>query len=249
MVSEAAPWPARRLSWWLTLAAAASGCAAHVVAPTTAEVVAPATTDVIAAPPPRDDGKASDLQGGGPAHSAALEELRVAPLVGVMDRQRSIRLLVPDARHWTRVRFMGVPSLFGLRYGKDHHAVVGATVQPIDPDAPLTACSVAFEAWGAPLIDAFDVDVDREPVESFPWRHEHGEVHRSYAKTASLIVRDGYAVAYATYPAWKGVCLVVGIAVPARDDERRARAVRDRFAKDVLPRVLVLTRDPPKGRE
>ena len=221
----------------------------RAVAPTTAEVVAPSTADVIAAPPPKDDGKASDLQQGGPAHSAALEELKVAPLVGVIDRQRTIRLLVPDARHWTRVKFMGVPSLFGLRYGKDHHAVIGATVQQVDPDAPLASCSVAFEAWELPLLDAFDVDVERDPAETFPWRRDHGELHRSYAKTASLVVRDGYAVAYATYPAWTGACLVAGIAVPARDDETRARAVRDRFAKEVLPRVQVLAREQPKGRE
>jgi hypothetical protein len=241
MADDAGSWPVKRLLCSVVLPAIVGGCAVRATPPTTAEVVA--------SPPPKDDGSASDLRAGGPAHSAALEELTVAPLLGVVDRQRSIRLPVPDARHWTRVRFLGVPSLLGLRYGKDHHAVIGATVQRVDPDAPLEACSLAFEAWGAPLLDAFDVDVDREPVDTFSWRHEHGELHRSYAKTASLMVRDGYAVAYATYPAWKGACLVVGIAVPARDDEPRARAVRDRFAKEVLPHVLVLARIEPKGRE
>jgi len=200
---------------------------------------------VAATPPPKDDGKPSDLAPGGLSHSAALEELKVAPMLGVIDKQRSFRLPIPDARHWTRVKFFGLPSLLGLRYGKEHHAVVGATIQHVPPDAPLSACSAAFEAWGAPWLDAFDVDVAREPPQVFPWRHEQGEIHKDYAKAASVAVQDGYAVAYATYPAWKGACLVVGIAVPARDDEARARAARDRFAEEVLPRVQVVSAAEP----
>ena len=50
------------------------------------------------------------------------------------------------------------------------------------------------------------------------------------------------------YPAWKGACLVVGVAVPSRDDEARAREVRDRFVRDVLPKVEVLTDNEPKEK-
>ena len=95
----------------------------------------------------------------------------------------------------------------------------------------------------------FDVAVARDAATTFEWRHEQGELHTSYARTESLAMKDGFAVAYAAYPAWKGACLIVGIAVPARDDETRARAVRDRFATEVLPHVLVLAKEEPKGRE
>jgi len=221
---------------------------------------APAAPPVIvsASAPPKDDGRTSKLGEGGLAHSAALEELKVAPLVGMMDRQRSLRLLVPDGRHWTRVKFFGVPTLLGLRYGKDHHAVIGVTVQHYDPASPPSACSVAFEAWGAPMLDMFDVEVARDAPTTFAWggvgaragpAQGQAEMHTSFATTASLAVHDGFAVAYATYPAWKGACLVVGIAVPARDDEARARAVRDRFAAEVIPKILVLAKEEPKGRE
>jgi len=40
----------------------------------------------------------------------------------------------------------------------------------------------------------------------------------------------------------------VGIAVPAREDEERAREVRDRFAREVLPRVQVIAKEEPKER-
>jgi hypothetical protein len=215
------------------------GCTTHVTAP-------PAV--VVAAPPPKDDGKASNLSPGGMSHSAALEELKLAPLFPMIDKQHTFRILIPDARHWTRVKFYGLPSLFGLRYGKEHHAVVGATIQHVDGDASLAECSKAFEAWGAPWLDAFDVDVARDPVVTVPWKGGEAEIHTSYAKAASLLVHDGFAVAYGAYPAWKGACLVVGIAVPAHDDEGRAKAARDRFARDVLPRVVVVGNEEPKGR-
>ncbi len=239
---------ARGSGAWLALPAA--GCLAH---PGPAAPPAPPAV-VVAASPPIDDGKASELGAGGVAHSAALEELTVAPLFMIGDKQRSIRVLIPDARHWTRVKFFGIPAILGLRYGKDHHAVIGATIQEVDPAAPLSACSGAFEAWGAPLLDVFDVEVGRDPTTTFSWKRDpdtstEAELHTSFARTASLAVHDGFAVAYGTYPAWKGACLLVGIAVPARDDERRARAVRDRFAREVLPKVIVTAKEAPKGRE
>jgi hypothetical protein len=98
-------------------------------------------------------------------------------------------------------------------------------------------------------LDAFDVEVVRAPVQLFPWRQVQAELHVSYAKTASVMVQDGFAVAYAVYPAWKGACLIVGMAVPAHDDEVRAREARDRFATDVLPKVVVVAMEEPKGRE
>ena len=41
---------------------------------------------------------------------------------------------------------------------------------------------------------------------------------------------------------------MVGVAIPARDDEPRAKDVRDRFTHDVLPNVQILTKDEPKER-
>ncbi len=59
---------------------------------------------------------------------------------------------------------------------------------------------------------------------------------------------ESYAAAWAAYPAWDKACLIVGVAVPARDDEARARDVRDRFVKEVLPHVVVTTPVEPKDR-
>jgi hypothetical protein len=40
--------------------------------------------------------------------------------------------------------------------------------------------------------------------------------------------------------------LIVGIAIPARDDLARAREVRDRYANELLPKVEVTGTDEPK---
>jgi hypothetical protein len=62
-------------------------------------------------------------------------------------------------------------------------------------------------------------------------------------------MKDAYAGTYSAYPVWgKGACLIVGVAVPSREDDERAREVRDRFAREVLPRVEVLSKTEPPER-
>ena len=79
-----------------------------------------------------------------------------------------------------------------------------------------------------------------------PWNGKIVDIDSLVARTATLGMRDEYAAAYATYPAWPGACLVMGIAVPARDELERAKAVRDRFAAEILPHVRVIAGEEPK---
>src|SRR5581483_3111748 len=74
------------------------------------------------------------------------------------------------------------------------------------------------------------------------------EIEADFAKTATLLQKDSYAGAWAAYPAWKGSCLIVGVAVPSRDNDQRAKDVRDRFMREVLPRVEVLSAEEPAER-
>jgi hypothetical protein len=212
---------------------------------------------VQAAPPPKDDGKPAEGGRGGSEHSAALEQLKIGAADGRTDKQNSMRVPLPDAPNWTRVRFWGVPSLVGFRYGKDHHAIVAAFITHVDDNSVQGACTKSFEAFANPMVETFDVDIKREPPIAVMWNKVPNEktvapqpidIDAVFAKTATLASRESYAAAYATYPAWKGACLVVGIAIPARDDETRALQVRERFVKDVLPNVEVLTKDEPKER-
>jgi len=201
---------------------------------------------VAAAPPPTDDGTAAQGGAGGDAHAAALEQLKASRTGWRVDRQGSVRVLLPDAAHWMRVKFFGMKSLVGFRYGKDHHAVVAGTIVHVEDETPAGACGKAFEAWAQPLVDAFEVAINHEPPQAASWIGKIVDIDVLVAKTATLGIRDEYAVAYATYPAWKGACLVVGVAIPAREELERAKAVRDRFAAEVLPKVQVIAKDEPK---
>jgi hypothetical protein len=203
---------------------------------------------VRAAPPPKDDGNAANGGQGGLEHAEALEQLKAGKLEWRNDRQDSIHLLLPDAPHWTRVKFWGVKTLVGFRYGKDHHAVVAADVIHVDDETAPGACSKAFEQWAQPMVDAFEVALEHDPPKAIAWTGKIVDIDVLVATTATLGVRDQYAVAYGTYPAWKGSCVVLGIAVPARDELDRAKAVRDRFAAEVLPKVEVRGKDEPKER-
>jgi hypothetical protein len=214
---------------------------------------------VAPAPPPKDDGKTAQGGPGGDAHSAALEQLRVAPFGPKTDKQSSVVVPLPDAPNWTRVRFLTVPGLVGFRYGKSHHAIVAGFVTHVDDNAVDGACTRSFESWATPWVEAFEVDVHHDAPAAFPWAlpgaGEGGarriaivEVDPLMARTATLLSRELYAAAWVAYPVWDRACLVVGVAIPARDDEPRAREVRDRFVKEVFPKVVVTAATEPKER-
>jgi hypothetical protein len=225
---------------------------------TAAPASAPARP-VVAAPPPKDDGKSAQGGAGGDGHSAALEQLRTSPVAARPDKQHSVMVPLPDAEHWMRVRFLTVPSLVGFRYGKEHHAIVAAFVTHVDDNSVQGACNKSFEGWAQPWIEAFEVDLKHEPPSAFAWsaltppppaprQIAIVDVDPLFAKTATVLSRESYAAAWAAYPAWPQACLVVGVAVPSRDDEARARMVRDRFVVEVFPKLAVTAAKEPKER-
>lgn len=236
----------------LLMALAAAGCSTATPAPATMRPVA-------AASPPKDDGKSSQGGVGGDDHSAALEQLRVAPIAPKADKQSSVLIPLPDAEHWTRVRFLTLKSLVGFRYGKDHHAIFGGFVTHVDDNSVQGACNKSFEQWAAPWIEAFEVELKHDPPVAFTWsapvrppaarQISIVDVDPLTAKTATVLARDTYEAAWSAYPAWgTTACLILGVAVPGRDDPARAKEVRDRFVKDVFPKIVVTSPDEPKER-
>ena len=220
---------------------------------------------VAAASPPKDDGKSAQGGAGGAGHSAALEQLKVAPIVPKADKQGAVLVPLPDAEHWTRVRFLTLKSLVGFRYGKDHHAIFAGFVTHVDDNAVQGACNKSFEQWAAPWVDAFEVELKHDPPVAFTWSPPSPltpkgaepapkkisivDVDPLHAKTATVLSRESYEAAWAAYPAWGDkACLVLGVAVPARDDPQRAKEVRDRFVREVFPKVAVTGLEEPKER-
>jgi hypothetical protein len=219
------------------------GCSSAATAP-------PPHVVVVAASPPQDDGRSSEGGSGGTEHAAALEELKLAPLGRRLDKQGAVRIPLPDAAHWMRVKFWSLPTLVGFRYGQGHHAVVAGYVTHVPDNTVPGACAESFEKWALPLVDAYDIEIHRSPPAATPWRDGRiAEIESVDAKAATLVERGAQAIAYGVYPAWAGACLIVGVAVPSRDSDReRAMEVRDRFIREVLPHVEVIRATEPPGR-
>lgn len=231
-------------------AACAAGCSTAAAAP---------SRPVVPASPPKDDGKSAQGGSGGERHSAALEQLRTAALTPKADKQGSVLVPLPDAEHWTRVRFLTLPSLVGFRYGKDHHAIVAGFVTHVDDNLAEGACNKSFEQWALPFVEAFEVELRHDPPTAFSWTIPSAgagapkkiaivDTDPVFAKTATVLARESYHAAWAAYPAWEKACLVIGVAIPVRDDDGRARAVRDRFLSDVFPKITVPSTTEPKER-
>lgn len=225
----------------------------------------PSNRAVAPASPPRDDGKSAMGGPGGGAHAAALEQLKVAAIVRKADKQSSLLVPLPDAEHWTRVKFLTVKSLVGFRYGKDHHAIFAGFVTHVDDNSVQGACNKSFEQWAAPWVDAFEVEVNHDPPVAFAWSPPTPtappgaerpvkkiaivDVDPIRAKTATVLSRETYEAAWAAYPAWgEKACLVVGVAIPVREDAARARDVRDRFVNEVFAKLAVTGAEEPKER-
>lgn len=230
----------------------------------TAHAAQPSRAVVAASPPPKDDGKSAQGGSGGESHSAALEQLKVAPVVSKPDKQGSLSIPLPDGDHWTRVRFLTIKSLVGFRYGKDHHAIFAGFVTHVDDNSVQGTCNKSFEQYATPFIEAFEVELKHDPPVAFTWsppaapapkgaravkRVEIVDVDPVHAKTATILSRESYEAAWAAYPAWGNTaCLVLGVAVPVRDDPQRAKEVRDRFLREVFPKIAVTGPEEPKER-
>lgn len=242
------------------LALLAAGCSSASANPSRPPI------KVLAAPPAKDDGGTSSAAtGGGDRHSAALEQLKVGVMGTKSDKQKSLSVPLPDANHWTRVKFMTVKSLVGFRYGREHHAVFGGFVTHVDDNTVQGACSKSFEQWATPYVEAFEVELKHEAPVAFSWSAPSAptpsggtappkkisiiDVDPLSATTATVLAHETYEGAWAAYPAWGDkACLIVGVAVPVRQDRARAREVRDRFLRDVFPKLAVTGFEEPRER-
>lgn len=187
---------------------------------------------------------------GGDAHDphlAALSRLIDEPWGFRSDKEEALRIPMPDARNWRRVRFFGVPALAAFRYGDDHHAVIGVWVRPSEAgeEDDLESCLNRFEAWGKPMARRFRVQA--KPGESIElrWRREPILARSLEAKVNSWLSKKTYAAAYAAYPMWPGTCSIIGLAVASRGSEAEAQEVRDRYIHEGFRRLIRKMRVPP----
>ncbi len=147
---------------------------------------------------------------------------------------------LPDADRWTHVKFWGVTTVAGWRYGDDHHAVAAAfSFASTKAPATLDSCGARFIRWGKSNASAFELSVGEPRIDEVAWLGgPTGARVRIYvldAERRSVFGLHRYPSAFAVYPAWTDACLVVGVSVPADDWPEIAGEVRDRLVRDALP--------------
>jgi len=185
--------------------------------------------------------RSADKRGPNSEHGDAIGRLIDAPWGARMDKRHLLSFPLPDGGAWTHVRFWGVTTLAGWRYGDEHHAVAAAFTFPPNGEATVDKCAARFAEWGRERGKAFDILVGDPRVESIKWGPE-GATAKIFildAERRSLFGGRLYAAAYAVYPAWTDACLVVGVAAPENEAGEGARVLRDRLVKDALPSLVV----------
>ncbi len=87
----------------------------------------PAATVQVAATPAPTPATVTEKEPGGDApdpHAAELARLIEAPWGMRTDKADQVRVPMPDAENWKRVRYFGVEHYVGFRYGDVHHAML-----------------------------------------------------------------------------------------------------------------------------
>jgi hypothetical protein len=184
-------------------------------------------------------------------HRAALQRLLDKRWRHRADKDRQLRVPVPDRRQWKRVRFRGIDHFVGFRYGKRHHALTAAFVVDMK-DAPKNTserCMRRFEAWGRPQARSWQVEL--RPIESATteWNGQRIVVHWVDGHVDTLLSRRRFSAAWAAYPAYAEACVVYGVAAQWHEQPELARRVRDRFVGEGFSKLIPLTETTPYRHE
>lgn len=181
-------------------------------------------------------------------HVAALERLEKEPWGWRNDRQDALHVPMPDWKNWRRVKYFGVPTFVGFRYGDDHHAVLAAWVREVEAGQPADplSCLAAFEKWGDGTARGFGVKTDPPVTTTARWGQGDVAIRSFDAHVSTLLAHKDYAAAYAAYSMWPGTCTILGVAVPIRGADDEAHAVRDRYVRDGFSRMVRMNETKPK---
>jgi hypothetical protein len=184
-----------------------------------------------------------DTRGPNSSHPDAVAHLLEAPWAARIDRRKTVSLPLPDGAAWTHVKYYGVTTLAGYRYGDDHHVALAIfSYTPPKGGATVDGCAKRLWDWGEDRAKLYDVEISDPRVEEITWPpggNTKAKIFVVDARRRSILGTKRYAAAYAIYPAWPEACLSVGFAVPEKDAPDDARALRDRLVRDALPALTV----------
>lgn len=192
---------------------------------------------------------------GGDAHDplrAAHERLARESWGWRADKRDVFHFPLSDTKNWRRVRFWGVPSFVGFRYGDKHHAVAALWARKLrEGDAPTAdTCMKRFEDWGNGVADQYSTRISEVTEQRATWREPDDVLVKTLeAQVKTLLSRRRYLGVVGATIAWPGVCVAYGYAFDADDVEEPAREARDRYAREAFKQLARIPEAPPANLE
>jgi hypothetical protein len=144
-------------------------------------------------------------------HASALLRLAKEPWGWRNDKQDALHIPVPDWKNWRRIRYFGVPTFVGFRYGDDHHAVIAVWVREADEGTTPDQCLDKFEKWAEPTAHSFSVKVGAPLVTRSPWGPHPGSEPPPAAPTGSATVEAASVTAASSPSAYEPEVVVKSV--------------------------------------
>ncbi len=157
------------------------------------------------------------------------------------DKRDVVHFPLTDWKNWRRVRFWGVPTFVGFRYGDKHRAVAAMWLSRLKTDEPQRpeTCLEKVEAWGLPMADLYRTTVSMGETTRVSWQNRPVLVQKVEAHVEGLFSDEQWlAVAGATIP-WPRVCMVYGYAFRVEDAPHEAAEARDRYAREAFTKMTL----------
>jgi hypothetical protein len=177
---------------------------------------------------------------------AALQLLERGEWKRRRDRFGTLFTVLPDARHWRRVRIFGYPTRASFRYGDEHYAVVSVWYEPAKGGDDPESCLRAFMDRNKPIADAFNVhaaEVRRvRTLQQGETSSKPMVISIIDASVDSSVEQNEYAGALAAYVSFPGTCLLQGFIAVSSKHKELANRVRERWVAEGAPKLRWMTR-------
>jgi hypothetical protein len=184
-------------------------------------------------------------------HAAALARLVTLPFGWGSDKDDQVRIMLPDAGMWKRVRYRGFEHLTGFRYGEDHHAISVVIVHDTrEGRAPTSeTCMRYAETLARPRARALSVETQPIVETKLTWRGKPLIVHSTDGEFPFGFRRIAFAAAWVAYPAYESACLYQAFGVKYEGSPEIARRLRDRWVSEAATQVDIRTPTKPYRHE
>lgn len=183
-------------------------------------------------------------------HRSALERQLAAHWGWGADKDRQVRVPLPDWQNWQRVRLFGVEHLAAFRYTKQHHTLTAVFAVETRAQKPSSlTCMDEFERRGFPELTRHGVHIEPIGTKTAQWDQRPVLVHETEGRVTFLFSRYEFSAAWTAYPAYDHGCLVYATVVLWDGQPELARRVLDRFVAEGVAQVRPLTTSVPSRLE